>query len=249
VLDDRAEKVLIVLHAARDDLGRWPTAAEWGAGDRFCPRRCPATLPKHRMIAALAQLFRGPPADEQLTLYTGGPGIVCYEAWLPARTGSSVDLVGRLLNSDVRWHWTSRVRKSADLSDPGRRPWAALTLDTGPLLVDDFAERDEDGYGKYLALVGSGPTSDDEPRARASVERALTSFVSAGAPPVQAVILQLGDSADLVFVPAAPSEIADATLMAVQIRRDEVGWRRPYRTLYLARLERQLAHILEVAFD
>jgi hypothetical protein len=29
VLDDRAERMLTVLRAARDELGRWPSAAEW----------------------------------------------------------------------------------------------------------------------------------------------------------------------------------------------------------------------------
>jgi hypothetical protein len=34
VLDDRAEAMLAELRAARDELGRWPTRAEWEAPDR-----------------------------------------------------------------------------------------------------------------------------------------------------------------------------------------------------------------------
>jgi Homing endonuclease associated repeat len=34
ILDDRAEAMLAALRAARDQLGRWPTAAEWAGGGR-----------------------------------------------------------------------------------------------------------------------------------------------------------------------------------------------------------------------
>src|SRR5215471_8958829 len=34
ILDDRAGAMLVALRAARDELGRWPLAAEWDAGGR-----------------------------------------------------------------------------------------------------------------------------------------------------------------------------------------------------------------------
>jgi hypothetical protein len=39
VLDDRAEVMLAALRAARDELGRWPTAAKWEASRRRPSRR------------------------------------------------------------------------------------------------------------------------------------------------------------------------------------------------------------------
>jgi hypothetical protein len=44
VLDDRAEKMLAALRAARDELGRWPTAAEW---DRSGRRPASRTFVRH----------------------------------------------------------------------------------------------------------------------------------------------------------------------------------------------------------
>jgi hypothetical protein len=39
VLDDRAQQMLAALAAARDELGRWPTAMEWEAARRRPSRR------------------------------------------------------------------------------------------------------------------------------------------------------------------------------------------------------------------
>ena len=39
VLDDRAQVILAALRAARDEFGRWPTAAEWEASGRSPSRR------------------------------------------------------------------------------------------------------------------------------------------------------------------------------------------------------------------
>ncbi len=44
VLDDRAQAMLIALRAARDELGRWPTAAEW---DRSGQRPSRRTFARH----------------------------------------------------------------------------------------------------------------------------------------------------------------------------------------------------------
>ena len=44
MLDDRAEALLAALRAARDELGRWPTAAEW---DRSRRRPSARTFGRH----------------------------------------------------------------------------------------------------------------------------------------------------------------------------------------------------------
>jgi hypothetical protein len=172
-------------------------------------------------------------------------GAICYALTLPTQQAAeafSSLLPEQLLSSGLAWCWQSW--RNAPLADdspvrylPEQRLLTRLTADNAQELVDEFQERDVDGYGRFITLIGCDIDAAAELLNVRQMQMALKTFANAEAPPVRIVLNQLNDDVAVhLFVPHRPVEAVQRLLWVWEVPT-WVCEVRPYAHLYQARLE------------
>jgi hypothetical protein len=156
----------------------------------------------------------------------------------------SRQLPTHLLSSGLAWFWQS-LRNAPLAADspvkylPEQRVLTRLTADNAQELVDEFLERDVDGYGRFITLIGCDIDAAVELLNVGQMQMALKTFASTEAPPVRMVLNQLNDDVAVhLFVPHRPVEAVQRLLWVWKVPT-WVCEVRAYKQLYQARLEAQ----------
>lgn len=172
-------------------------------------------------------------------------GVICYALVLPSQHEAETftsQLPEHLLSSGLGWCWQSwrNAPLAADspvLYLPEERPLVRLAQDNKQELIDEFRERDIEGYGRSITLIGCDTEVVEVLLDVRSMKQALKAFADAEAPPVRMVLNQISDSVAVhLFVPHRPVEAVQKLLWIWEIPT-WVRQVRPYRQLYQARLE------------
>jgi len=185
--------------------------------------------------------------NRDIWFYSRDVGAVCYAFNLFEYQHETVD---KFLASQFSWYWTSELRSHDPKSRSPisqRRRWTALETSTASELNSDISYRDEDDYSKYVALMALELGRNFDPHGE--LESALRSFDQLGEPPICAIVLQLGDWKEQIFVPAHAAEDTRRFLVSIGILRERLEFTTKYRALNLARLEIQVPGIVQCALD
>lgn len=162
-------------------------------------------------------------------------GPICYELPIFGSGDESDDAaIDELLGSRLSWLWESATReRRAAAGSSGSRELTSLDAARRPQLVADLRYRDEDRFGRFVALYGVRQAAALSPE---SLAEQIGRFAGESGP-LEAVIVQLGDCPDeYLFVGHEPTPELEALLDALGIGGQE--WADvPYERLYLASLE------------
>jgi hypothetical protein len=113
-------------------------------------------------------------------------GVICYALMLPTRLMAeafSRQLPTHLLSSNLAWYWQS-WRNAPLAADspitylPEQRTLTRLTADNAQELVDEFQERDVDGYGRCITLIGCDADAETDLLNAKQMKVALKTFAS-----------------------------------------------------------------------
>jgi hypothetical protein len=183
----------------------------------------------------------------QVVAFWREQGVICYALMLPTRQMAetfSRQLPTHLLSSNLAWFWQS-WRNAPPAADspvkylPEQRLLTRLTADNAQELVDEFQERDVDGYGRCITLIGCDADAETDLLNAKQMKVALKTFASTEAPPVRMVLNQLNDEVAVhLFVPHRPVEAVQRLLWVWEVPT-WVCEVRAYKQLYQARLEAQ----------
>jgi hypothetical protein len=181
----------------------------------------------------------------QVVAFWREQGVICYALMLPTRLMAeafSRQLPTHLLSSNLAWYWQS-WRNAPLAADspitylPEQRTLTRLTADNAQELVDEFQERDVDGYGRFITLIGCDEDAAAELQDAEQMKNALRKFASAEVPPVRLVLNQLNDAVAVhLFVPHRPVEAVQRLLWVCGVPT-WVCEVRPYAQLRQAKLE------------
>ncbi|CUU10333.1 hypothetical protein GBSOP10_10679 [Armatimonadetes bacterium GBS] len=147
-----------------------------------------------------------------------------------------------LLSSGLAWCWQSG--RDAPLAPdspiqylPEKRPLTRLTRDNKQELSDEFRERDIEGYGRFITIIGCDMEAVETLLDVSQMRQALKAFADTETPPVRMVLNQITDSAAVhIFVPHRPVQAIQNLLWVFEIPT-WVRQVRPYRQLWGAKLE------------
>ncbi len=130
-----------------------------------------------------------------------------------------------LTSCPAAWAWCWQSWRNAPLTDdspvrylPEQRVLTRLTADNAQELVDEFLERDVDGYGRFITLIGCDIDAAVELLNVGQMQMALKTFASTEAPPVRMVLNQLNDDVAVhLFVPHRPVEAVQRLLWVWEV--------------------------------
>lgn len=175
-----------------------------------------------------------------IIVYSREVGPICYEVPLWER---SEKIPSELLSSGLVWHWGSALNEASadnfkDLNLPSERALTLLTSDNAGVLRWDFKERDLDGCGRYIHLIGADRDQSEHLLEIGGLRRDLESFINKERGPIRLVIIQHGDCPTaLVFVSHNPTALATELLETWGVIPSAVTKTYPYKMLNLAKLE------------
>lgn len=184
-------------------------------------------------------------------MYSRPKGAVAYEIHVTPNREAVIDLSTGLLSSYLRCYWASARSRSlnADSKFVNRAEQTSLTeltVSTKKVFVDDFLERDVDGYGRSAFVLGTDQgqsfiTMD-------GLKKALERFADHEEGPIRVVIIQVGDSPEYVFVPHEPTESVARLLRNWGVDSPNKITKRPYERLHLVKLESLVEPLVKLAF-
>jgi hypothetical protein len=186
----------------------------------------------------------------RFTLYTRPNAVVCYAASL-LEAGRSESVSIDLLSTKLACYWLSVSRSPSVKADraESNRTLTRLTDESRAALVSDAMDRDADGYGRSLVILGCDPDHPVLPGEPAALHSSLAAFASQETGPVRFVISQVGDSPDeQIFVPHSPVESVRELLRRWGLDGAGAVEVRPYEKLRTARLEALIDPISRYAF-
>ncbi len=137
----------------------------------------------------------------KVVAYLRDRGAVCYEFPLffdSSKGGPQRQRPAELLRSGLTWFWTSArtqpaSQEWASKGLPSPRSLTRLDETTASNLLNDFDERDVDGYGRHIAMLGLDTGSAGSPSFHPQVRAALTNFANEEAGPIRMLIFQEND--------------------------------------------------------
>lgn len=178
------------------------------------------------------------------TAYVRDRGVICIEASVFSNDAATVDAVQKLCASELAWLWESersgrQAKAHVCWNLPAQRAMTRLDASASSDLVRDLAERNEKGYGRFVALFGADQESvveilsDDR-----SFLAALGDYTFRETGPIRAAIVQVGDSpSDHIYLPHQPVGAVLRILESVRVPQDAEHVRR-YEALHAIALER-----------
>jgi hypothetical protein len=134
------------------------------------------------------------------------------------------------------------------VSLPPKRILTQLKADNATSFVDDFRERNVDGYGRSVVVLGIDFDASECVRFPTGLQAALRAFVASEAEPLRLVMLQLGDSAEFVFVPRPPIEPVRSLLEFLGLNRSASIRISDYGKLGQLRLESSIDQYVALCF-
>jgi hypothetical protein len=146
------------------------------------------------------------------TLYFREEGPISYELPIFYDRRLNIERFAELISSGMDWYWWSYQPRPLNdqpiVKDlPKWRPPTRLTAENISVLVDDFRERNVDGYGRFIGLIGTSPDRQLVISTEADVRTALSKFVQDTGSSSQIVITHIDDSAaEHIFVPQHPAD-------------------------------------------
>ena len=159
------------------------------------------------------------------------------------------DRLRDLLSSELDWYWASaRPRPVEDpqfSSRPAEVRMTPVNAQSIDILIDDFRERDVDGYGRTIDLLGCDLNADI--RSPQALEFALKTFAALEHGPLRIVVIQVGDSPEYIFVPHHPVESVATLLDGWGITSGALATK-PYARLHTVKLELLIPGSLKLAF-
>ena len=178
--------------------------------------------------------------------YSHPLGPICFEANLFGAEENLVALENSLKGSDLDWFWASAPRPIVNSDrDSKHRKLARVADKSVPQLIADFRERDSDGYGRSIVLMGC------EKGCRLSSRRelalALEAFSKREEGPLLLLVIQVGDSPEYVYVTHQVPDSVSTILQQWQVNASDVKEELPYEKLNQLKLETVGKSILEIA--
>jgi hypothetical protein len=195
---------------------------------------------------------------DRLNAYLRDKGVICYELpllFVPEKGGFQTRVVSELIASGMDWFWTSEqtspVSEHSLVRDlPPIRPLTQLSESNQGELVRDFGERNVDGYGRHIVLIGVDSGSDNMVREGSRFREALRTFDTEETGPIRMIILQENDgNENEVYVPHAPTASVAALIRGWGVNPVAIGWwhKRKYNRLGVIQLQRLLDGIVKMA--
>ncbi len=178
-----------------------------------------------------------------VTAYLRDRGVICYEAPLFDDQRLLAGIPQQLLSTGLDWYWESaRTAEAGDSSQvrnlPPTRPLTQLTHDSVTSLHADLRDRDVDGYGRFVAIVGVDPDTTRSPLDHARLRTALEAFIEREEGPIRIVVCQIGDTPrDYIFAPHDPIEPVRGLLEGWQVIPSAIRKTYPYEKLRTVKLE------------
>jgi hypothetical protein len=185
-------------------------------------------------------------------------GAICYDLAL-FYVASELAIQGNrfteILKTNLDWYWTSdrteRVSGDSPVKDlPSPRRLTRLSESTVKELLSDFDERNVDGYGRHIAILGVDEGQADNLSKDPQIRAYLMKFAIDGEGPIRIVIFQENDGlSNQVFVPRKPVPEVTELLRSWDIQPESIGWlhRHKYSRLGVIRLENMIPYITSMA--
>ena len=183
-------------------------------------------------------------------LYIALNAVVCYAASL-LEAGVGLKCEHRPAFNEAGMLLAKREQIAIRQGGPreSNRTLTRLTDESRAALVSDAMDRDADGYGRSLVILGCDPDHPVLPSEPAALHSSLAAFASQETGPVRFVISQVGDSPDeQIFVPHSPVESVRELLRRWGLDGAGAVEVRPYEKLRTARLEALIDPISRYAF-
>ena len=190
----------------------------------------------------------------KLTVYRRSEAVVCYEGYFFPDASTLENFIRKAIASGLKWFWASTRTKplpedSSYAHLPEARPLTPLEETSAPLFVADYSERNIDGDLRFIFLLAVSADAAPILFGHDSLSAALESFATQAASPIHLVLVQLGDSADLLFVPSSLDLEGTEASRVFGITKAQVTKTRKYDLLRLAKLETLNPHLVSVAFS
>jgi hypothetical protein len=180
-------------------------------------------------------------------LYTRTSGVVCYSAQL-LDAGSKDKTVTALLSTRLASYWLSVWRIMSESSTD--RTLTRLTPESRALFLADAQDRDADGYGRAIAVVGWEAGDEASLADPTALRSSLHAFAARETGPIRFVMLQGGDSSEEhLFVPHQPDARVHELLQAFGLDPAKPALQSlPYERLASETLERLTDQVCRYAF-
>jgi hypothetical protein len=213
----------------------------------------PLDKPQETRLATMSMAVTNDLHTMKSTFYVRRDGCVCYEGDFLAGRKAVEELLQQLLSLDAAWLWASLRRRPLPQESgfpalPASRPLTQLRLENSDALVADLLERDVDGYGRSIFLIGIDGNSLAGIESELGLESCLIKFALQGSGPIHMILLQPGDAQDFVFVPPEPSRIGVDALRCLGVNQATPEKTRKYSELRGLQLESVINRIIAIAF-
>lgn len=180
------------------------------------------------------------------TKYSRFNGPICFESNVFGAEENLVALEKSLPSSELDWFWASASRSIA-ISDSESKDRRLTRVDDKSVaqLIADFRERDSDGYGRSIVLMGC--EKGCQLSSRTELALALEAFTKREEGPLLLLVIQVGDSPEYVYVPHQFPDSVSTILQEWQVDASDVEKELPYERLNLLKLETVGKSILDIA--
>jgi hypothetical protein len=200
----------------------------------------------------------GSPRVSRVNAYLRDKGVVCYEFPLffaREKGGFQAQVASELIASALDWHWTSEQTSPVSERSPVRglppiRPLAQLSTSNQGELARDFGERNVDGYGRHIVLIGGDAGLENVVYDESRLREALHIFATEEAGPIRMIIFQENDgNKNEVYVPHTPVAPVAALIRGWGVNPTEISWwhKLKYKRLGVIQLELLLDGIVKTA--
>lgn len=189
----------------------------------------------------------------KFTIYRRSEGAICYEGHLPIDPAALETFVRGAMASGLKWFWASARTKPLPEDSlykhlPEERPLTPLEAKTASSFIADHSERNVDGYLRFIFLLAVSAANVSRISSPEGLSAALEAFAAQKPGPLYVVLVQLGDSAGLLFVPPHFAQEDVETAGLFRIPNAQIAKTRKYDRLRLARLEVLRKSLVAAAF-
>jgi hypothetical protein len=180
----------------------------------------------------------------RIRLYWRDNGPICYEARFFDSERGLRQWASDLLGSSLKWYWASSLR-TQNLGERrerfGERPLTRLTSSSLGLFLQDFLYRDENGWGRHIAVFGASvwpeETTGSISGLSAAIKKEVKRFIEGLPEAPQAVVVMDGIGPDQIFVRQPMTADVMVLLDKWQLREEERIEKVPYHRLGVSRIE------------
>lgn len=192
---------------------------------------------------------------KELIAYLREEGPICYETEIFDMNNRLAleSLVKEMLSVELSWYWISaRARPVPEETQynflPEERALTRLDSSSVDSFIDDLSERDEDGYGRFIAVFGFDKNIQSLNPDADQFKFAVNEFLEKEEAPLSLIIVQVGDSPwEHIYVSQTPKPPVKRLFNMWNIQTSAITWERSYKELHIAQVESLLDSIYKVA--